>query len=66
MFGTGKFANLYALRTSEMAGFVNVVKLFSLSASKNNISYYVIPVTMCFYLPNLGHKRISSVLIRHG
>ena len=26
VFGTGKFANLFALRTSEMAGFENIVK----------------------------------------
>ena len=26
VFDTGKFANLFALRTSEMAGFVNIVK----------------------------------------
>ena len=26
VFGTGKFARLFALRTSEMAGFVNIVK----------------------------------------
>ena len=57
MFGTGKFANLFALRTSEMAGFVNViVKLFPLSTFKNDISYYVIPVTRFYYLPNVGHK----------
>ena len=26
VFGTGKFASLFALRTSEMTGFVNIVK----------------------------------------
>ena len=26
VFGTGKFASLFALRTSEKAGFVNIVK----------------------------------------
>ena len=26
VFGTGKFASLFALRTSEMTGFVNVIK----------------------------------------
>ena len=34
VFGTGTFANLFALRTSEMAGFVNIVKLFPIYASK--------------------------------
>ena len=43
-----------------MAGFLNIVKLFPLSASKNNISNYVIQVTRCHYLPNEGHKHTTS------
>ena len=57
--------SIYYLRTSEMVGFVSIVKWFPLTASKNNISYYVIPVTRCYYLPNVGQKPTTSSEFHH-
>ena len=65
VYGTGKFANLFELPRYDIRK-GRICECFPLSASKNNISYYVIPVTRCCYLPNVGHKPTTSSAFHQG
>ena len=60
MFGTGAFVNLFDLRTSEMAGFVNIVKLFPIYASKIRFRFILSHSPGATTFPNAGHKPTTS------